>query len=222
MPLNATTVIDQARGLDESFTPRAHPSRVLYEFLTRYQQELAGEMLARERESISAEIEISLPLADFDAGAALITDEGPPPVAIEYERIHDVSLWDAQGNEYPLWVVPYKQRYSAADRWPTAWLRETTLFLNGRESEYAGFTKILFVYAPTPGTVDNENPTMILPSTALSVVTLALGAEMCRRKPELCARTSLPGEHIDAEARFLQKIEDRNNIEVGKVRRVFS
>lgn len=219
MPLDAATVIDQARGLDSSFTPRVHPDRVLYEFLTTYQQELVGEMLDREPEAISSEIEISLPLADFDAGVDL---ESSPGVAVEVERIHDFSLWDGSGNEYNLWLIPFQQRFTAADRWPTAWLRGTTLFLNGAEAEYQGFTKITFTYAPTPGTLDADNTTMVLPTTAGRVVRLALGAEMCRRKPELCERRTLPQEWVDAEDRFLHKIENRNRVEVGKVRRVFS
>lgn len=215
--LDATAIIDRARGLDGSFTPQVHPARILYEFLTRYQQELAGEILVREPEAISSEIEVSLPLPDFDAGAAL---ETAPGVAVEYERIHDIALWDGQ-NEIKFWLFPFKHRFTP-DRWPYGWLRENRLVLGGRETEYSGFTKIVLTYAPTPGTVDQDAPEMILPDNASNVVTLALGAEMAKRKPDLVERKTLPSEWAVAEQRFLEKIESRNDVEVGTVRRVFS
>lgn len=217
MPFTGRQVIDGARGLDQSFSPQNHPGRVCLEFLTRYQRRLAAKMLQREKDSISSEITISLPLADFPNGVAL---ESAPGVALQYDMIQDLYLLDDEDRSWPLPLVPFKGRMTA-DRTLFCWIREKTLFLSGIAQDWVNYSSIRVTHAPTPGAVALDTD-MILPDTAFDVCVLALGAEMGKRNPEALKRSTIAQEAMDAEEDFLNVIEERNDPEIGTVRRVFS
>lgn len=218
MSFTGGEVIDAARGLDSSFDPQRHPQRVCLEFLTRYQRRLAGKMLQVEAESISSEISISLPLAVFASGAPLVDGSSDP---LQFDRLHGFTLVDPQGLEETLPMVPYKDRFTA-QRWLYAWLRERTVFLSHTATQWVGYSEIKVSYAPTPVPVATPATDLILPDSSFDTVVLALGGEMAKRKPNETERTTLPGEASDAEKDFLNLLEERNDTEVGTVRRVFS
>ena len=214
----AGKVIEDARGLDPAFHPRNHPTRVCLEFLSRFQRRLAGKLLQRERESISAEITIDLPLADHEAGEALLDgDDNPLP----YDRIHGQALVAQDGTRYPVPMVPFKARFDA-DRWMFTWMRENVLHLSGTAQDWNGWDSIVVPYAGTPGLILTTSANMALPDNALDVLVLGLGAEMAKRNPELAHRKTLPAEAEKAEEDWLNLIEERNAAEVGSVRRVYS
>ncbi|MCK5650518.1 MAG: hypothetical protein KAJ42_04030 [Gemmatimonadetes bacterium] len=218
MPFNGEDVIEGARGLDRSFSPQNHPVRVCLEFLTRYQRRLAGKLLQREKEIISSGITFDLPLDDFTAGLPLQSES----VDIQFDRMHGFHLVnsDQEGEEYPLPIVPFKARMTAL-RTLYGWIRENTLFLVGTAADWTAYTGIVFTYAPTPGAVELDKD-LILPDSALDVTVLALGAELGKRLPEKLQRKTIVGEAKDAENDYLNLIEERNDVEVGTVRRVFS
>lgn len=216
MPFNGSDVIEGARGLDRSFGPQNHPQRICLEFLTRYQRRLAGKLLQREPEIISDEITIDLPLATFSDGALLQSAS----VDIEFDRIHGFHLVDDNDEKYPLPVVTFKERITAT-RILYGWVRESVLFLSGVAADWTRYSGIVFTHAPTPGAV-TADADLILPDSALDVVVLALGAEMGKRMPQQLSRTTIASEAVDAEIDYLNLIEERNDAEVGTVRRVFS
>lgn len=216
MPFTGSEVIEGARGLDPSFSRQRYPSKIALEFLARYQKRLHGKMLQVEKESISSEISISLPLADFAAGAELVDGSSNP---LQYDRIHGFNFEDSNGDDWPLIVVPFKDRLNP----PIAlygWMRENVLFLSGVAANYTQYSEIQVTYAPTPGAVTLAGD-MILPDSSLDVVVLALGAEMGKRSPEDLKRTTIVDEAKEAEEDFLNLIEERNDTEIGTVRRVF-
>lgn len=217
----AGEVIDGARGLDPSFSPSRHPSRIGLEFLNRYQRRLAGKMLQVEKESISTEISFSLPLTTFTDGVQLASALGPPIVWLEYDRIHGFELGDAEGGRWPLPVVPFKDRFTA-DRSRYGWLRQKVLYLSGSAAEWVGYDAVIFTYAPTPTTVATPETVLILPDNALDCTVLALGAEMGKRRPKDLVRTTLIAEAKEAEEEFLNLLEEANDVDIGSVRRVFS
>lgn len=221
--MDAATVIDGARSLDTSFSPSRHPDRVALEFLSRYQRALAGKMLEVESRIISQEISFDLPLADFAAGVELGQLEGDPEafVTLEYDRIHGIDLELRNGDRLPCGIIPWKAR-AYADEWPVVAQRENTLLLMGRENDWSRFTALHLEYAPTPPLVTAPDDELIFPASALNVLVLQVGAEWCRRSPEACERKTLPAEAVEAEREFLDIIDERNDVEIGTVRRVFS
>lgn len=220
--MDAATVIDGARSLDTSFSPSRHPDRVALEFLSRYQRVLAGKMLEVESRAISQEITFDLPLEDFAAGVVLQVETDPDVfVPLQYDRIHGIDLELGNGDRLPCGIIPWKGR-AYADEWPIVAQRENTLLLMGRAADWSGFTALHLEYAPTPQLVATPEDELIFPESALNVLVLAVGAEWCRRSPEACERKTLPAEAVEAEAQFIDIIDERNDVEIGSVRRVFS
>jgi hypothetical protein len=144
-------------------------------------------------------------------------------VALQYDRLHGFHLVnsdDEEPFEYPLPIVPFKSRLSA-DRTQFGWLREGVLFLSGIAQDWTGYSEIVCTYAPTPEAVTLA-ANMILPDNALDVAVLALGAEMGMRIPDQVQRKTIAAEAKEAEEDYLNLIEERNDVEIGIVRRVFS
>lgn len=217
MPFNGGEVIEAARGLDPSFSPQNHPDRICLEFLTRYQRRLSGKMLSVEAESISSEITIDLPLDAFAAGAILVDADSKP---LQWDRIHGFELTDSNGEKHTLPVVPFKDRITAM-RTLYGWMRQNVLFLTGNAGSWNAYTGIICTYAPTAGVVTLA-ANLIFPDNAFDACVLALGAETGKRKPHLLERKTIAAEAKEAEEDFLNLIEDRNDVEIGVVRRVFS
>lgn len=217
----AEEVIDKARGLDPSFSPQRHPPTIAMEFLTRYQRRLAGKILQVEKEAISAEIPFTLPLTTFSDGVQLISSAGPPIVWLEIDRIHGFELTDAEGGRWPLPVVPFKDRLTA-DRSMFGWLRQGVLFLSGTAQHWVGFDSVILTYAATPAEVDATDTELILPDNAFEVCVLGVGAEWGKRRPKELERTTIVAEHKEAEEDYLNLLEERNDVDIGSVRRVFS
>ena len=215
--MNAGEIITAARGLDPSFSATRHPKSVCYPFLTRYQRSLSAKMVQRDRQSISAEITIDLPLGTFSDGAPL---ESAPGVPLQYDRLDDIAA--TQNTDiWPVELVPFVSRFNARS-FPFVWQRQDTLYLGGFESWWSPYSNLIVTYAPTAGTIAAVTDDLILPDSALEVATLALGAEFVLRKPDEAGRKTLPGEFEQAERDYLNIIEERNGAEVGFVRRVFS
>ena len=215
--MNAGEIISEARALDPSFTRTRHTNSVCFSFLTRWQRALSAKMIQRDRQSISDEITIDLPLATFSDGAPL---ESAPGVPLQFDRLHDIA---ATQNDAIIRVYefPFVQRFNA-DRWPFVWLRETTLYLGGIENWWSPLSNLIVTYAPTAGTLAALADDLILPDSALNVSVLAMGAELYLRTPATATRKTLPKEAELAEMDYLNLIEERNGAEVGTVRRVFS
>lgn len=217
----AAEVIDAARGLDPSFSPQRHPQRLALEFLTRYQRTLAGKILQVEKEAISTEVSFSLPLTTFSAGVQMASSLGPPIVWLELDRIHGFEVSDAEGGRWPLPVVPFKDRLTA-DRSLFGWLRERVLFLSGTAQHWVGFNAVILTYAPTPSEVAQTTTELILPDNAFPVSVLAMGAEWGKRRPDELSRVGIVAEFKEAEEDYLNLLEERNDVDIGSVRRVFS
>jgi len=217
--MTVAEIIRAVRGLDASFDPRRHPDQVVLDFLSRYQRELAAKMLQRERQSISAEITIPMPLDDFEAGEQLLDGSGDP---LEYDMLHDLTAVLADGTEVRVYVMPVRQRFQQ-DRWPFAWIAGGYLHLGGFESWWSPAASLLLTYAPTVAELTAYDDALSLPASAHNVLVLAAGAELVRRDPEHSHRKTLPAEADRAEESYLNLIEERAGaVEVGIVRRVFS
>lgn len=215
--MNAGEIISEARALDPSFTRTRHTNSVCFAFLTRFQRALSAKMVQRDRQSISEEITIDLPLSVFADGAPL---ESAPGVPLQYDRLHGIA---ATQNDVmlPVYEYPFVQRFNA-DRWPFVWMRESTLYLGGPENWWSPFSNLIVTYAPTSGTLAALDDDLILPDSALDVSVLGLGGELAKRMPADTMRKTLPQEAALAEMDYLNLIEERNGAEVGTVRRVFS
>lgn len=218
--MDAADVINGARSLDPSFSPHRHPNRVCFEFLTRYQRTLVGKVLARDSRVISSEITYPWPLASFEDGLELESApaSGEP---LQYDRLHGIDLEYANGDRIPVGIIPWKGR-AYADEWPVAAQREDTLIFLGRESNYARFEGIHIEYTPTPGVVSALDTPLVFPDNALTCLQLQLGGELCKRDVDACQRKTLPAEGQAAEEDWLDLIDERNDVEIGRVRRVFS
>ncbi len=215
--MNAGEIITAARGLDPSFSATRHPKSVCYPFLTRYQRSLAAKMIQRDRQSISSEITIDLPLSVFADGAPL---ESAPGVTLQYDRLDDIAATQ-NVDIVPVDQVPFVSRFNPR-MFPFVWVRQDTLYLGGQETWWTSYSNLIVTYAPTAGTIDADADDLILPDSALEVATLSLGAEFVLRKPDEAGRKTLPKEAEAAEKDYLNIIEERNGAEVGYVRRVFS
>lgn len=220
--MNAADVIDNARSLDGSFSRKRHGDRVCLEFLTRYQRTLAGEVLTRDSRVISSEISFDLPPDPFNDGVVLQVETAPETFEpLQWDRLHGIDLEYRNGDRITCEIVPWKQR-AYVEEFPTVAQRENTLLLMGREAWWSPFVAMHLEYAPTPGTVAAMDDVLIFPDSAFGCVVLQLGAELCRRDLDACKRKTLPAEGLAAEQAWLDLIDERNDVEIGRVRRVFS
>lgn len=222
MPLTASDVIDQARGLDSAFVRERNPDKVLLPFLERLNRRLVGELLDEDPRAITTEIEISLPLSTFEDGAQLVDGAGDP---LEWQRIHTPAdvVRDSDDEKKELRIIDFGNRHDHPE-WPSIWIQNGYVFLTGEEDDWEEYSKIILTVTETPSAVDSTADTLDLDSEAEDAVVSHLGAFMARRTPQE-QLTRPRQEYIDeaavAEQLYLERAYRREGARVSKVRSVW-
>lgn len=220
MPLLASSVVVQARELDPGFTPQRHPQGTVLRALARIQRRLIAELAKIDRRQVTSTLEITLPLADFAAGAAL-EEAGQ---AIEVSRLHLPLDMYVEGLTLPrpLDLIDWSDRHRTPfDR--VAWIRGTRLYLSMEAADWTEVERIVVTYTPTPESVAITDE-LVLPITAEEVLVQHLAGFMASRsKDEELARAR--GEYLNAaaqaEALWLAEIRQRIPATVSRTREVW-
>ncbi len=218
MPLIASSIIQQARETDQSFTEVRHPEGVLLRALARIQRRLIGQLVRVDRRAVTSTFEITLPLAVFDDGAAI---EDPPGTAIDITAIHlPLDMWltgDTRSTRLDLidWTDRQRVPYQRA-----AWIRGTRLYLTGTVDLWKDVERIMLTYTPTPQTVA-ENTPLVLPLTAEDVLVLQLSRFMAMRsRPSELQRSKaeFTTDANDAELAWMDEVRRRLGVTVSQTR----
>lgn len=214
MPLLAKEVIHAARDAHPGFSRSAAPDAVVLRALARYQQELLGRIAAIKQDAVHVEVDVALPLADFDAGAHIAQGDDPP-VPVEYITVHGAVAHPSapDHSRTPIRLVPYVQR---TERFSTlaAYLRGERLFLLGTADDWKGVDRITVDLFPVgPNSIDFHTGALMLPGRAQATCVAAMALFMAGRVPEAPAQT-LAAMAAAAEELYLDQVTDRRRAKV--------
>jgi len=158
MAFTVEETILEARDQHPSFDPQRTPDGVCQRQLNRYLRQLYYRAIERDSNLYSTVEEITLPLADFDAGHAL-------PAFVYYQG-GTLNTTGTYRRPEPFNIVPWANRFMPNVH-SAGYILEGTLYLCGDAEDWTGATSIDFYYAPE----------LTLPAAMADPVPLADGAK---------------------------------------------
>jgi len=210
----AGSVIDAARDYHPAFTRENAPDAPVLRFLSRYVRRLTADVLRIHPEAISVAEEITLPLADFDAGYKLPA----------YQMIHggDVHLKGGIVDEFDL--IDYANRFGRVPRW-SGWIEAGVLYLIGDPMWWNDVEKIVLKYAPVPAELTSLKSEIQLPDTAEEALVAACANFMAGRVPADVSPPIDRGYFLalanDAHASFLRQLATSTRVKATYTKEVW-
>lgn len=212
MALVVSDLIEAARDLHPSFAGERQPAKPIYRFLTGWHRR-SVQLIAEENvDLVLEEHEVSLPLADFDAGYSGIPDH------LLLDHGGEVALGGTRTARFHL--VDYSGRHQAP-RW-SGYFRNGTLYLVGEESWWSGASSISVPYVPMPTAITGKTDELLLPDDAYSWAVAAIASLMARRSKDETVDPSIyvADEKIERED-YLEAARARSRAKVVQTREVF-
>jgi hypothetical protein len=212
-------LIESARDEHSSFDSRRHPNAILIRALSRYQRRLVPRIIRLNRSVLTTTLEQALPLANFDAGIALL--DYKYPAAVEVETIPEQS--GLANRKFPVDLVSWqaRTRYHLG-----AYIRNNVLYLTGSAPDWLGFTKVRFFYMPEVEKLTTAASVLVVPNAAEPCLVAFLASVMAQRgttdealeKPDAGWFRSAWRE---AEEEFLDEMGMHTQAQVSVVKEVF-
>ncbi len=157
MAFTVADVIEEARDQHPSFEPLRTPDQTCFRQLNRYIRQLYYRAIERDSSLYSTTEEITLPLADFDAGYAL-------PAFVYYQGGTLILAGGIQRDEQ-FNIVPWANRFSP-NVYNAGYILEGVLYLLGDAKDWSNVESINFNYAPEPTLPADEAADVPLPDGA--------------------------------------------------------
>jgi len=200
MPLIAGTIIDEARDMHPSFDIQTHPNKVCLRALSRWQESFLKRCLIAYPELMDDGVaEVTLPLVSFEAGAALA----------QVVSVQDVVVVIGEA-EYPLTLLAYAARFDPQPLY-AGWIINSTLYLQGKASDWAGASKLRLRYMVNPTALALPTDELILPEAARTAAVHAVagflaGRQISRTKGMLADPNYFRTIQQEAEEAYLESL----------------
>ena len=214
MAVTVADVIQSLRDAHPEFGPDWLPDAVFVRFLSRYQQRLLGKIAPIKPDALVAVQTVTLPLADFAAGAPL-----EPHLLIHGGTVHfqNANRWPE-----PLQFVGFDRRLERPFPGYGAYVDGATLHLLGTEEDWNEVARIEIRYFPEPAPLAALTDPLTLPKQPLDVCVAACADFAARRAPlssvSPAERAQFVAEFQEAEERYIDEVTGRRKVTVGQTR----
>src|SRR5690606_6050122 len=210
----AGSVIHAARDYHPAFTRVNAPDAPVLRFLSRYVRRLTADVLRIHPEAISVAEEITLPLADFDAGHTLPA----------FPMIHGGCVHLTGGIVDAFDLIDYANRFGRVPRW-SGWIEAGVLYLVGDPMWWNDVEKIVLKYAPVPGDLTSLESEIALPDMAEEALVAACANFMAGRVPADVSPPIDRGYFLafanDAHAAFLRQLVNSTRVKATYTKEVW-
>lgn len=217
MPLIAGNVIDAARDRHVAFSRERAPQGVCLRFLSQAVRSLLGKVAEIDEDLLRVEMNVALPLADFDAGIALPANRSVVAVTVEETGVNPRS--------FDLDIVPASNRNDVTTPISAVWQIGDTLYLRGAASDWQNYGSIAVSTIPVPDALLTDKDVLPVEDTAERALADAVALDLARRTsgmdgmPQLDLRAfaAMAG---DSEERYLDNVRNRVHSRVFTTRDV--
>jgi len=172
--LTVGDVITRARDHHPSFEDRAHPNGPLLRMLSNYQRDITAKIARVNPGLCASEVIITLPLADFNAGAKLPSHTYVLP-AIELRSKQNTDV------KRSIDLVSLSLRTVPEMPHQFVYLKGNNLFLGRRPENYDGFDQLLLQLVLTPRNLVGLADPLILPDWGVDTYAGHLAMRMAVR-----------------------------------------
>ena len=203
MAFTAADVIQEFRDQHSVFSPEQTPDIVAIRHLARYTRELHARLVEKDSSLYATRQQVSMPLADFEAGI---------PLPDSVQLLGGTIIWiRPQDTTEPLQIVPWRNRqtpnvYSSAFRLGGA------LYLCGSASSWENAARIDLYYVPEPVLPATYTDAVPLPDAAKTACIYNLAAWAARR----ITQPSETGPDVRGLERTYREVENELMVEVAQ------
>ena len=172
--LTVGDVITRARDHHPSFEDRAHPNGTLLRMLSNYQRDITAKIARVNPGLCASEVIVTLPLADFNAGAKLPSHTyALPSFELRSKQNTDVKR--------SIDLVSLSLRTVPEMPHQFVYLKGNNLFLGRRPENYDGFDQLLLQLVLTPRNLVGLDDPLILPDWGVDTYAGHLAMRMAVR-----------------------------------------
>lgn len=215
MAVTVAQIIEAARGYHASLDAAFHTDRAFLGLIDSYHKRLVNRVVQINPGEFSTFQNVSLPLADFDAGVA--ANDFHKYLSGKAFFVADNSMWDR------LELIDWELRSSRV-HFPAFSILNGTIRLHGVAADWTRYSSLEIRYVPMVTTLAAETSSIVLPDTASDCMGLYAAYARMRAQPDQPYKaflSELRAEWQEAERIFLGEIAARKQQELSQVREVW-
>ena len=162
MPIQAGSVIDQARSRNAAFNKNQHPNKGALQHLSKYVKRVHGLLAQLDPSLVTINVDTALPLVDFDAGITL-----PAGTRLVESIVGNYATTNSPPRQpYRIRIIDYVQRFAPNAPRGAAWQQGGVMYLRSPASIWASFASVTMTIATMPTDLADLADTLALPDTA--------------------------------------------------------
>lgn len=215
MAVTVADIIEGARDYHAALDPYTHPDKVAIRWLDRYHKQLVLKVAQINPDELALFQDVSLPLADFDAGEA--TNDAHQYLSGKAFFQGQTNLWDR------LEKLPWESRGRRIHH-PAYSIINATIRLHGVAADWTQYDSLEIRYIPMTVDLSDGADLIVLPDTAEIPMTAGCAYFLLRRQPEQPYKgylAEIRAEWQGAENVFLGEIAGRKKTELSQVNEVW-